>query len=82
MGAPTGVFCLDFPLFGDFLGDFFGDFFGIFVLDDTRHLEELDQLDFSREFEKVFLSPKGNQLISERVSFLSTNDYKILQLYR
>ena len=65
MGAPTAVFCLDFPLFGDFLGDFFGDFFGIIVLDDTRHLEELDQLDFSREFEKVFLSPTRNQLISE-----------------
>ena len=78
-GSPTGVFCRDFPLFGDFLGDFFGDFFGIIVLDDTRNLEELDQLDFSREFEKVFLSPTSNQLT---LSFLPTNDYKILQLYR
>ena len=63
MGAPTGVFCLDFPLFGDFLGDFFGDFFGIIVLDDTRNLEEPDQLDLSRIFEKVFLSPTSNQVI-------------------
>ena len=66
MGVPPGVFCLDFPLFGDFLGDFFGDFFGIIVLDDTRHLDELDQLDFCRELEKVFSIPTSNQLISKK----------------
>ena len=66
MGVPPGVFCLDFPLFGDFLGDFFG----IIVLDDTRHLDELDQLDFCGELEKVFSIPTSNQLISKKGQYI------------